>query len=84
MKYPEDLSQLPPAITLALVDFLAESMYDLILVNDFSSMTAVIKLVKSSTEPMLKLFIPAVSFFLTATARLEGIYALDAAEHFWP
>ena len=47
-------------------------------------MTAVMKLLKSSTDPILKLLIPAISLFLTAAARVEGIYALEAAEHFCP
>ena len=33
---------------------------------------------------LLKLFTPAINFFFTSSAILEGIYALDAAEHFCP
>ena len=51
----------------------AASIYDLIFVKDFSSITAVMKFLKSSTEPILKLFTPSTNFFLTARARLEGI-----------
>ena len=42
------------------------------------------KFVKSSTVPILKPLTPSTSFCFTASAILEGIYALDAAEHFWP
>ena len=59
-------------------------MYDVILSKAFSSITAVIKLEKSSGLPILKESTSSTIVFCTSGHMFFGIYALDAAEHFCP
>lgn len=73
IKNPFDESHCPPAITLQLLLEFAWSMKLLILVNDFSSMTAFTKLVKSSAQPIFRPLVIATSFSLTCGQRLFGI-----------
>ena len=50
----------------------------------FSEITALIKFWGFSGLPIRNSFKSDFSFVLTSGHMFEGIYALDAAEHFWP
>ena len=71
----------PPATIRASSADLAKSMYDLILSNDFRSMTALMKLPKSSGDPILGGHF-GFQLLLQAGHMEAGMYARDAALHF--
>src|SRR3989339_237259 len=73
IKYPFVLLKLPPAIILTFLFFLALVMYLVMLVYDFSSITAFTKLVKSSTVPIFMVLMAATNFFKISSAKLLGI-----------
>src|SRR5262249_712421 len=84
MKYPFDLSYVPPATISTFLSAFAASMYFASLSNDFSSMTALTKLEKSSVGPILNDARSGCSPAFTSSQRFEGMYAREAAEHFCP
>ena len=84
MNHPLLLSLPPPTTILHSGSFLALSIYPVIFVKAFSSITAVIKFVKSLQSPILILFISEIRFSSIPFHTEFGMYALLAAEHFCP
>src|SRR5690554_4211878 len=84
MNQPFDLSYPPPTITSASEEAFASSMAFANLSKEASVITADIKLLMSSGDPILKVFTSSVTYRFTSPHNEAGIYAREAAEHFCP
>ena len=73
----------PPAITSASFAR-ACSIASFWRANDFSSITAPMKLEKSLTSPILIVPTSSTSRSRSSGQRFAGAYTREAAEHFWP
>ncbi len=76
---------MPPATISQVASDLARSIAALFFAKARSSMTAPMKLDRSVTSPMVRPSTSAASSSLKPFSQMErGMYAREAAEHFWP
>src|ERR1035437_8815302 len=68
----------------AACEFFAKSMYFMVVLYDFSSITALTKLLGSVTSPTVIWPTISTRADFTRDHMEAGKYAREAAEHFWP
>ena len=84
IKYPVSSEYFPPQIISASFACFANSIYEIMSLKAFLSITALTKFEKSSTSPIFNSFVVEMSFDFSFFQIDSGIYALEAAEHFCP